>query len=434
MLFRYALFLALGLSAMAADAQQERPYRKFATQQVHQRLLSEYTSFSTALAGMESQISNHGSTTGTDVDTIPVVFHILHTAEQSYPPEAQILAQLDLLNSDFQNYHAPDTPYVLTKVQELENLGTDPTIFFCLAASNGTESVTPISYVETTVEEWNDLDSMKYAQFGGADARNPDRVLNIWIGYLADGYAGYAQMPGGPSATDGIVLDLRYLPQPIDTFISKVYDQGKTLTHLVGSYLGLYELWNDQNPCQDDFVDDTPIHNVPNYFPGEIFYHISLCDTTRQTEMIMNFMDNTDDRVLNMFTQGQKDRMKAILAQGGIRHELSNSAVICSPDSLWVIDDRTNKSIADNNHVLRLHPNPANQSINIQLQSLQTEKVNCSVYNFQGVLIWNNDGIQLDKSGTIQLDCSRWNEGEYIAIAVFENGEVLTQKFSVVTP
>jgi hypothetical protein len=51
----------------------------------------------------------------------------------------------------------------------------------------------------------------------------------------------------------------------------------RTLTHLMGNYLNLYDLWNESQPCADDYVDDTPIHNAPN---GRFwqYRHVSTCD------------------------------------------------------------------------------------------------------------------------------------------------------------
>ena len=70
-------------------------------------------------------------------------------------------------------------------------------------------------------------------------------------------------MPGGPVATDGIVIDYRYFGTG-GTAIAP-YDEGRTLTHLVGNYLNLHDLWNDVSRCSDDEVADTPVHNGPNY-------------------------------------------------------------------------------------------------------------------------------------------------------------------------
>jgi hypothetical protein len=119
-------------------------------------------------------------------------------------------------------------------------------------------------------------------------------------------------MPGGPSATDGIVLDYRFLGS-LGT-VKAPYDQGKTLTHLVGNYLGLNDLWGNGH-CADDLVDDTPPHNAPNFgCPG--YRHISTCDDN-PVEMTMNFMDNTDDACMYMFTAGQVRRMRAALGESG---------------------------------------------------------------------------------------------------------------------
>jgi anti-anti-sigma factor len=47
---------------------------------------------------------------------------------------------------------------------------------------------------------------VKSAATGGADPWPSDRYLNIWVCTLARGLLGYAQFPGGPPATDGVVI------------------------------------------------------------------------------------------------------------------------------------------------------------------------------------------------------------------------------------
>jgi hypothetical protein len=47
---------------------------------------------------------------------------------------------------------------------------------------------------------------MKQTKRGGLDPTSPTTKLNIWACTIGGGILGYAQFPGGSSATDGIVL------------------------------------------------------------------------------------------------------------------------------------------------------------------------------------------------------------------------------------
>jgi hypothetical protein len=46
---------------------------------------------------------------------------------------------------------------------------------------------------------------MKQTKRGGLDPTSPTTKLNIWACTIGGGILGYAQFPGGSSATDGIV-------------------------------------------------------------------------------------------------------------------------------------------------------------------------------------------------------------------------------------
>ncbi len=53
--------------------------------------------------------------------------------------------------------------------------------------------------------------------------------------------------------------------------------------------------------------------------------------------MFMNYMHYTDDACMNMFTQGQRNRMRAVLSPGGVRHSFINSPqgmTIAGPDRI----------------------------------------------------------------------------------------------------
>lgn len=149
-------------------------------------------------------------------------------------------------------------------------------------------------------------------------------MINIWVAELDSGNAGYAHLPGAPSGIDGIVIDPDFFGNEEGT-AKAPYTQGKTLVHLMGTYLGLYELWNENEPCKDDLVEDTPLHDGPTSIAvrsDKNSRFVCFCPGT-PTAMYMNFMDNSDDSQLSLFTEGQKKRMRAVLTSGGLRNGLA---------------------------------------------------------------------------------------------------------------
>ena len=121
---------------------------------------------------------------------------------------------------------------------------------------------------------------------------------------------GYAQFPGGPKATDGVVI----LHSGFGTngTAAAPYNLGRTTTHEVGHYLNLRHIWGDTEDCSGgDMVDDTPNAETPNY-NKPAFPHIS-CTNGPHGDMFMNYMDYVDDDAMFMFTTGQVSRMQATL-------------------------------------------------------------------------------------------------------------------------
>ena len=97
------------------------------------------------------------------------------------------------------------------------------------------------------------------------------------------------------------------------------FDKGRTTTHEVGHYLNLRHIWGDGRCNRDDFVSDTPTSDAPNY--GCPSFPTTNC---RSTDMTMNYMDYTNDACMNMFSVGQKTRMRGVLISGGVRENLVN--------------------------------------------------------------------------------------------------------------
>src|SRR3546814_875241 len=166
---------------------------------------------------------------------------------------------------------------------------------------------------------------MKFTSSGGKDAWNTAEYLNIWVCDLKDGPSGsplgYAQLPEGyisSPATDGVVI----IPEAFGRNSTALnYDLGRTATHEVGHWAGLYHIWsksgfkNDPSCSDTDEVSDTPNQADANEqcasFPNPS------CGNT--SDMFMNYMDYSYDACLNMFTEGQITRMRANFDTGGFR-------------------------------------------------------------------------------------------------------------------
>ena len=198
--------------------------------------------------------------------------------------------------------------------------------------------------------------------------------------------------------TDGIVIDPNYFgAQPVP------YSEGKTLTHLLGNALGLDNLWG-QNKCQDDGVADTPIHNAPNYNkvkPDE--NHISLCAGFKR-EMYMNYLDNTVDSMLYMFTIGQKERMHQFLSKE--RNHLLLAS--CNDNEANVRSTTSNEQLQTG---LRVMPNPIRNQLTISYYDKANTTAVLEIHNALGALIYTK---KIGKSYQQSLSTDDWIAGIYI--------------------
>lgn len=300
---------------------QDLPRRTFSTQSVRAHTLKQFPAYAKLVEDLESRLAPILATIDNkQVFRLPLIIHILESDGQLMPDASQVQAQLDILNQHFGRYTPPKDGFPTDSVEKYAALGADVGIQFFIPPLVGL--LPGINRIRTDRPKWSILNQIQDPKQGGVAPVDPTHLINIWIGKLDGATAGYAQLPGAPTELDGIVIDPAFFGTDKGTATAP-YHQGKTLVHLMGTYLGLYELWNEDSPCSDDQVADTPLHSGPNdRIPVQKNYRqICFCPGA-PLAMYMNFMDNTDDTWLSLFTPGQKARMRAMLSSEGLRATL----------------------------------------------------------------------------------------------------------------
>jgi hypothetical protein len=238
--------------------------------------------------------------------TIQMAVHILYNRESENISDAQIESQIDVLNRDFRGKN-PNTKNV---PKAWKGLVADAKFEFTLASKDPEGNPTSgITRTRTDRTSFGVNDDIKFTARGGKDTWGTN-YLNCWVGTLSGGLLGYAQFPGGPPETDGIVI----LNTGFGTTgtAAPPFNGGQTTTHEIGHWLNCRHIWGDDPGCGiDDRCTDTPVQATPN-FGCPTFPHVS-CNNGPNGDMFMNFMDYTDDPCMSMFTPQQVARMLATL-------------------------------------------------------------------------------------------------------------------------
>jgi hypothetical protein len=240
--------------------------------------------------------------------TIPTVVHVVYKRERENISDAQVKSQITVLNRDYRAKN-PDRSKV---PPPWKGLVGDANIAFELAKRDPNGKPTNgITRTKTTKNAFGTGNAVKTKGGGGTPPWPTTRYLNIWVCNLGGGLLGYAQFPGGPAATDGVVI--LYSAFGTQGAAQAPFNRGRTTTHEVGHFLNLRHIWGDTLDCSGgDRCADTPNCAGPNY--GKPSFPHASCRNGPHGDMFMNYMDYVDDDAMFMFTAGQVTRMNATLA------------------------------------------------------------------------------------------------------------------------
>lgn len=244
---------------------------------------------------------------------VPVVFHIMHNNGPENVADSIIQTAVDQLNLRFQN----SAPY-------FDSTGHVINIQFCLASIDPfgnpttgiTRTVTPLTVLSGGAADDSAMKNLMRWP--------PELYLNIWVvNTIFGNTAGYATFPyNAGQAWDGIVNEYLYLTNSY------------LLTHEAGHYFGVYHTF--QGGCYNyncllngDNVCDTPPDNsyigspcMGNSCSTEMQDTSGFNPFTSDVDELPNYMDYSWCNL--SFTQGQVDRMEAVVQLQRASLQLSN--------------------------------------------------------------------------------------------------------------
>jgi PKD repeat protein len=308
----------LALISVQSYAQSESPC---ASETIYQDLIQNDQVFSRSMFYLNQRLSemSHDNEfrASEEIYTVPTVVHIIHEGEgigqSSNITDEQILSAIAALNEDFRKIAGSNG----------DGEGVDVGLEFCLASRDpyGNPSTGIVRVDGSTVANYADMGIEASGGVGANEATVKglstwprEEYMNIWVvneienNDAGGGIQGFAYFPFN-NPLDGICV----LYNAFGTVgnLKSNTDMGRTLTHEVGHFLGLYHTFHDTNDCdgesncdsQGDRVCDTPATPLS-----------SVCSAPAcGIQQVENYMDYTSETCRNMFTDGQKSRMRATL-------------------------------------------------------------------------------------------------------------------------
>lgn len=230
---------------------------------------------------------------------IPVVVHVLQsTAGQGLISDAQVQSQIDVLNEDYR---------ALTGTAGA--LGTDGRIEFFLATEDPQGNPTT-GITRSTDDGWFD----DIGSYWDALAWDTTRYLNVYTN-RASGTLGYVpDLPqGGGVGTSADRVVILWAAFGRNGPIGPPFDMGRTATHEIGHYLGLYHTFDfgcdTASGCHasgDRICDTNPQEQAVFGCPSSSF-------SCGSEDPFHNYMDYTDDACYEEFTLEQINRMRCTL-------------------------------------------------------------------------------------------------------------------------
>ena len=284
---------------------------------------------------------------------IPVVFHIIVNEGQyqqmggKWGIETRCRTQIDVLNEDFNSLNADSSLIPSSWKPLFANVG----IHFALAHTDPNGYPSPGYTIRLTSSQGfccmsNSFDSAKYTDYGGTDAWDVTKYVNVWCINFNDGYYDgllgitlpiSMTTPGSNTNQAGVCITYNSLGRrtsdsdsyPLNTSDGNYYDRGRTLTHEMGHVFEIWHVWGDDGglcpweptgrsvlpdiPPQGDHTLTNPVYTIAG---GTV--HDNCADSSGVPKQpigiaCLDYLDYTDDQGMHLFTPDQAAVMIAQL-------------------------------------------------------------------------------------------------------------------------
>lgn len=270
------------IAALAVSASAHGSYARCAQEELS---LNERSSISKLLFNQLALEDKHiANFKAADEIVVPTYIHVVNTGEsvaEGNVAEEAIAKQIEVMNAGFASSNVK---------------------FALEGVTRSTNAEWAVNAMDDKV--WRNM-SLSLRQ-GGPETLNMYAVPKLTT---ADGQGllGVAVFPSeyrrNPE-TDGV----RLIGGSFPGGAAKPYDLGKTATHEVGHWMGLYHVFQGGCFGFGDEVRDTPASKVNYGCPAK---GTDSCKLRQGTDDFSNFMDYVDDGCMDHFTPGQSKRMRA---------------------------------------------------------------------------------------------------------------------------
>ena len=319
---------------------------------------------------------------------IKVAFHVIYnpTSGEGNIPDSQIAAQIQTLNNE---YSSMGFSFVLASTDRTGNRK-----WFTMVPG-GTERTAKASL-----------------------AIDPTHRLNVYTCKPGQSLLGWSYFPNSypeNSTIHGVVFHYGSVPGGYLT----AYNEGETLTHEVGHYLGLYHTFQGGCTAPGDYVDDTPFE-ASAYTGGTCSLQRDTCPAAG-LDPISNYMDYSYDACLTNFTTGQKTRMQAVTAQ--YRPSILNAAVRAL--DLASVRPAVTEAVGAVSFAGAM-PNPSHGGTTLQYALPRASTVSLRLYSVSGRMVTTIDqGVKDAGAHSVSFASRNLSVGTYFAVLMVDG-----QKFT----